>query len=72
MAAPMAPQAIPNLAESKQPSGAPKPDLFGSKFSLGTFTLSKISSPVADARSDHLLCVSGVENPSIPRSTSNP
>ena len=68
----MAPHEIPYLAESKQPNGAPNPDLFGNKFSFGTFTLSKINSPVAEARSDHLLCVSGVENPSIPRSTINP
>ena len=53
----MAPQAIPYRAESKQPSGAPSPDLLGNKFSLGTFTLSKINSPVDEARSDHLLCV---------------
>src|SRR6056297_2105969 len=68
----MAPHAIPYRAESKQPSGAPKPFFPGNKFSLGTFTLSKISSPVADALSDHLLWVSGVENPSIPRSTISP
>src|SRR5690606_10659681 len=67
-----APQAIPYLAESRQPSGAPNPDLFGSKFSFGTFTLSKISSPVAEALSDHLLWVSGVVKPSIPRSTISP
>ena len=43
---------------------------YSEKFS--SETSSKISSPVAEARSDHLLCVSGVENPSIPRSTINP
>jgi len=72
MAAPIAPHEIPYLAESKHSKGAPSPDLFGNKFSLGTFTLSKISSPVAEARKDHLLCVSGVEKPYIPRSTISP
>ena len=38
----------------------------------GIFTLSKTSSPVREARNDHLLWVSGVEKPSIPRSTSKP
>jgi len=59
-------------AESKQPKGAPNPDLFGNRFSLGTFTLSNINSPVEEALNDHLLWVSGVENPSIPRSTIRP
>ena len=72
MAAPIAPQAIPYRAESKQPSGAPNPVLLGSKFSFGTLTLSKINYPVAEALNDNLLCVSGVEKPSIPRSTINP
>ena len=68
----MAPHAIPYRAESKHPKGAPKPDLFGNKFSLGTLTLSNINSPVEEALKDHLLWVSGVENPSIPRSTISP
>ncbi|CAI8339969.1 MAG: Uncharacterised protein [Flavobacteriaceae bacterium] len=72
MAAPIAPHAIPYLAESKQPRGAPSPDLLGKIFSFGTFTLSNINSPVELALRDHLLCVSGVENPSIPLSTINP
>ena len=55
MAAPIAPQAIPKRAESKHPNGAPSPDLFGNKFSFGTFTLSKINSPVDEALKDHLL-----------------
>ena len=68
----MAPQEIPYLAESRHPNGAPNPDLLGSKFSLGTLTLSKINSPVELALNDHLLCVSGVENPSISLSTIKP
>ena len=51
----MAPQEIPYLAESRHPNGAPNPDLLGSKFSLGTLTLSKINSPVELALNDHLL-----------------
>ena len=65
----MAPHAIPYLALSKQDNGAPKPLRPGSKFSLGTLTLSKTNSPVEDALKDHLLCVSGVVKPSIPLST---
>ena len=72
MAAPIAPHAIPKRAESRHPNGAPSPDLFGNKFSFGTFTLSKINSPVDEALKDHLLWVSGVEKPSIPRSTTSP
>lgn len=48
------------------------PLISGKIFSLGTLTLSKTNSPVAEARKLHLLCVSGVENPSIPRSTTIP
>ena len=69
---PIVPHAMPYLAESKQPSGAPKPSLLGKIFSLGIFTLSKTNSPVAEALKLHLLWVSGVENPSIPLSTITP
>src|SRR6056300_2036048 len=72
MAAPKAPQAIPKRALSKQESGAPRPSRPGKMFDFGTRTLSKTNSPVAEARSDHLLCVSGVVKPSIPRSTMIP
>ena len=72
MAAPRAPQAIPKRAESKQLKGAPKPDLPGKIFDFGTRTLSKINSPVADARKDNFPCISGVLKPSIPLSTIKP
>ena len=49
----MAPHAIPYRAESKHPSGAPKPSFFGNKFSFGTLTLSKTNSPVAEAHKLH-------------------
>ena len=51
----MAPQAMPYLAESRQDRGAPNPDLPGRTLFFGTLTLLKISSPVAEARKDHLL-----------------
>ena len=59
-------------AESKQPKGPLRPLMLGKRFSLGTLTLAKTSSPVAEALNDHLLWVSGVVNPSIPRSTIRP
>ena len=68
----MAPQAMPYLAESRQDRGAPNPDLPGRTLFFGTLTLLKISSPVAEARKDHLLWVSGVLKPSIPLSTIKP
>src|ERR1044071_2979409 len=72
MAAPIAPHAIPYLALVKQPSGPFNPFTFGRIFDFGTFTLSKTSSPVAEARRLHLPCVVGVVNPSIPLSTISP
>ena len=69
MAAPIAPQAIPYLAFVKHPSGPFNPLMFGKIFSLGTFTLSNTSSPVALARRLHLPCVVGVLKPSMPLST---
>src|SRR5258706_3393433 len=66
------PHEIPYRAELRQPSGPFNPLTFGKIFSFGTFTLSKTSSPVALARSDHLPCVSGVVNPFIPRSRISP
>ena len=56
----------------KQPKGPFKPFTPGKIFSLGTFTLSKTSSPVALARRLHLPCVVGVLNPSMPLSTTKP
>ena len=44
----------------------------GKILDLGTFTSTKINSPVAEALKDNLPCISGVEKPSIPRSTNNP
>ena len=44
----------------------------GKMFAFGTFTSTKINSPVAEARKDNFPCISGVENPSIPRSTTKP
>ena len=46
--------------------------MLGNRFSLGTLTLAKTNSPVAEALNDHLLWVSGVVKPSIPRSTIRP
>ncbi len=64
----MAPQAMPYRALSRHCSAAPTPRALGSRFSLGTFTSLKTSSPVTLVRSDHLLVISGVVKPSIPRS----
>src|SRR5215213_1256813 len=72
MAAPNAPHAIPYRAFVRHPKGPLRPFTFGKIFSFGTFTLSKTSSPVADARRLHLPCVVGVLNPSIPLSTTKP
>src|SRR5580765_8825762 len=72
MAAPTAPHEIPYRAELRQPRGPFNPFTFGKIFSFGTFTLSKTSSPVDDARKLHLPWVVGVVNPSIPLSTINP
>src|SRR3954469_19294765 len=72
MATPSAPHAIPNLALDRQDNGPFSPLMLGNIFSLGTFTLSKTSSPVADARKLHLPCVVGVVNPFISLSTINP
>src|SRR5689334_13230748 len=72
MAAPIAPQAMPYRAFVRQPNGPLRPLILGNIFSLGTFTLSKTSSPVAEARRLHFPCVVGVENPSIPLSTTSP
>src|ERR1051325_3047059 len=69
MAAPIAPHDIPYRALFKQPNGPLRPFTFGNIFSLGTFTLSNTSSPVALARKLHLPWVSGVEKPFDPRST---
>src|SRR4029078_4853337 len=72
MAAPIVPHAMPYLAFVKQLSGPFNPFMFGRMFSLGTFTLSKTSSPVADARRLHLPCVVGVVKPFIPLSNISP
>src|SRR5690554_2684215 len=68
----MTPQLIPYRAEFKQESGPLKLFTSGKTFSFGTSTFSNTNSPVLEARSDHLLWVSGVEKPSIPRSTTKP
>src|SRR5690606_15218237 len=68
----MAPHDMPYLALFRQPSGPFNPLTFGKIFSLGTFTLSNTSSPVALALRLHFPCVSGVENPLYPLSTINP
>src|SRR5579863_4038359 len=72
MAAPTDPHAIPYRAFVRQLNGPFNPLISGNRFALGTFTLSKTSSPVADARRLHLPWVVGVEKPSIPLSTTNP
>src|SRR5829696_1730850 len=72
MAAPNAPHAIPYRAFVRHPKGPLRPFTLGKIFSFGTFTLSKTSSPVADARRLHLPCVVGVLKPSIPLSTTRP
>src|SRR5882762_10784673 len=72
MAAPTEPHAIPYRALVKQLNGPFKPRISGNRFALGTFTLSNTNSPVADARRLHFPWVVGVENPSIPLSTTRP
>src|ERR1700761_3493925 len=72
MAAPTTPQAMPYRALVRQLRGPLSPLTLGRMFCFGTFTLSKTSSPVADARRLHLPWVVGVENPSMPLSTITP
>jgi hypothetical protein len=44
----------------------------GKIFAFGTFTSTKINSPVDEARKESFPCISGVEKPSIPLSTIKP
>src|SRR3569833_2961515 len=72
MASPLAPHKKPNPYLNKHPTYQINTATIRRNYSLSTKTLSKTSSTVADALYDHLLCVSGVVKPSIPRSTIKP
>lgn len=56
----------------RQQSLTASPDTFGSRFSCGTSTSSIRIMPVADALSENLPSILGVEKPFIPRSKMKP
>src|ERR1700733_512666 len=72
LAAPVAPQVMPNLASDRQDSGPFSPDTSGSTASAGSRTSSKCSSEVTDARSDSFLWMLRAVKPRVPRGTRKP
>src|SRR5216683_3179791 len=71
-AAPVTPQAMPNLASVRHDSGPLSPETPGSTASAGRRTSSRCSSDVMDARSDIFLWMSRAVRPTVPRGTRNP